>query len=1078
MEDDCVQQSCVGVECPEGQRCASGECFLMQCGEQVCAENEVCYQDRCTGWNCVGVECPSGHFCLDGECVLLECPVECGLDNQCEEATCNGFVFTCLYESLTGEPAWSDGGDTCFDGDPCTENDSCILGACSGTQIVCETPPENHCDGNSIVEYDCHGTCQAGDCNYTDSTTDCPAGSTCENDQFAACVPDGAIVISVYADQPNGLKVERIWDRMNVFQINDALPNNPLFKPEDSFYSEVILGVATGGKTEICSVEQIEGNDHKGGCRDFYKFETTFSDDFSEYPPLDLDERWYQLPDNPDPAVVEDGKLVVKRNAVISNETVEANYRIQASMSTPIAGPDSLQVGWLMFHHVNAANSYGVSLDKDNKLRLGSLEGGTLSDDLVVIQTELDYSADNLFEILVYDDTIRVTVSGKVDNLTKFWAFEYKPVGGLATGEVKFGIWANGPPPPDPPLDIRVDNIVFSDPTQGCEIYHEDASGVPYYDLFPDECLFSALDYVLSLGLRPVINIGQTPGELSAQPVTDSVFEVNTGTPKNYTKYYNYMLALFGYLLTEYAAYGVEDWIFRLSFEPDNPHAWNAGFEKYRELYDHTMAAMHDAGFSNPILYPGNLEYPLEEMLPAGGLSGDLWDAENTKDLKNWIPWTEELAKWLASEQVRQTLFSDDFSDGTWTDKWFFYQYIDPDLSTVTPSGKFRIVLKDPHLQGVVYAGDLGWDDYRYSVKMKTVTPGDKSWEVGWLTFHSQGFDGENAQLFAVALHNNADGTLQVSRKKGDAWEDLPAWIKTGLDPKEEHQFEIICHAYDEDSYGNTITISIDGVTYFRYRWIAQADDITSGKVGVMASNSTVEIDDVVVKTLDATHSQTLPRYRGRFHFSLYEGVQLQTKDPRMLRGFVAGIREKIEPYMPKAILSIDEYGGPPATEPDRKAAWHAAMFTIANERDVRLERFGRWYEAPVTATMHTIQACAEMYAADILEVEINAGQPYVNALAARDSEDDIHILIFNYDDGTQPNLPTSTVQVHGLEACRNYSLTGTYLNQNSIEHPQLVASLSSDSNGRLSIHQIDILHEIDPLLPPNNIIYIKLTPQ
>ncbi|MBN2493518.1 MAG: hypothetical protein JXR96_02910, partial [Deltaproteobacteria bacterium] len=1060
VEEECLQSSCVGVECPEGERCASGQCYPADCETKDCqGYGEVCVQDECVERSCVGVDCPSDERCAGGRCYPADCEeVGCGgegevcVDGVCQPAGCVAVA--------------------------CRQGYACRDGWCYP-----ESAPASRCQAGSRIEYGCELACEAGECNYAERSFACPRGSSCEqHGPLAVCVPDGAVVVRVHADRPIGLDVEGVWERMNIFQVNDALPSNPMF-PSDALHSEVILGLATGGKAELCSPLQIEGSDHRGGCRDYARFETAFFDDFSDYPPAELADRWIESDGNPHPASVEGGELAIRHGPFIALQPLAAPYRVQARMRTAVAGADPLNAGWLMFHRQDSDHFYLAGLDADGMLRLGGVIDGTLVDDLAVVPTELDFSADTRYEVLVHDGMIRLSASGQVGGETRFWALAHRPAQALSSGEVKAGFWAFGSA--ENPIEARVAEVELADYLGGCEIYHEDANGVPYYDLDPSECLFAALDHVLALGLRPVLHIGQTPTELSAQPRTESVFGVNTGTPKDYARYYDYIRSLFDYLLTAYAAHDVEDWVYRLSFEPDNPHAWNAGFEKYRELYDHTMAAMRDAGIADPILYPGNLAYPLEEMLPDGGLAGSLWDAEHTRDLKDWIPWTEELARFLSSTEQRVTLFSDSFSDGTWTDDWGSYMFIDPDLSTVTPQGKFRIVLGDPqtHPRGVVYAGDLGWTDYRYSVRMKTVSPGDESWEVGWVTFHAQGFDGQDAQLFAAGLHDNANGTLQVARKKDGQWEDLPAWVFTGLDPKEEHLFEVMCHAYDEDSYGQTITISIDGVTYFRYRWTAQPDDLVSGKVGAMAWNSTVEIDDAVVKTLDATHAPSVPRHRGRFHFSLYEGVQLQTRDPRKLRDFAAGIRGLIGPFMPDAALSIDEYGLLPDVDPARKAAWHAAVFAIANEAPVRLERLGRWYEAPGTPTLRTIQACAEMGGAQILERELSDGHPYaperypyLDALAAGDPDGGVHLLVFHYED-RDPGAPAGIgclVEVQGLEACRDYELLGARPTQAWMGSDQL----TSDPHGGLVISVLDDRAAGAIELDTNQVVYLKLTPR
>ena len=184
-EDSCIPADCLGVVCPEGERCARGECFPIACGGDVCEENEVCYEDRCVGWLCVGVQCPPDHRCQQGVCVAVECPEECTLLNQCSRADCSGAMFTCLYDYQSETPAWMEFGDFCFDGDPCTVDDTCEQDTCAGSGMQCTDPPGKECDGDTLLVYPDEGYCDDGQCYYVPERIECTNG--CDVDH---CVGD------------------------------------------------------------------------------------------------------------------------------------------------------------------------------------------------------------------------------------------------------------------------------------------------------------------------------------------------------------------------------------------------------------------------------------------------------------------------------------------------------------------------------------------------------------------------------------------------------------------------------------------------------------------------------------------------------------------------------------------------------------------------------------------------------------------------------------------------------------------------------------------------------------------------
>lgn len=74
-------------------------------------------------------------------------------------------------------------GDVAYDlnenlGTPGLENAVCAVpDPCDG--VTCDAPPTAACDGNTAVTYAQAGTCDAGDCTYTQTQTDCGDDATC-----------------------------------------------------------------------------------------------------------------------------------------------------------------------------------------------------------------------------------------------------------------------------------------------------------------------------------------------------------------------------------------------------------------------------------------------------------------------------------------------------------------------------------------------------------------------------------------------------------------------------------------------------------------------------------------------------------------------------------------------------------------------------------------------------------------------------------------------------------------------------------------------------------------------------------
>ncbi len=198
---------------PEGGESSSaGESSSVDvCDELDCDDGEECTVDSCNGWQCVyearvGQDCDDGDVCTladscseEGACVG-DGELVCDDGNGCTMDSCDAKVG-CVNQSLSD-------GSSCNDGDSCTLVDTCQSGECQGTAKPCpddenpctvpggcdektgeclfvEVPDGTLCsDGNDCTDED---TCVAGACESA-FPTECFDNNSCTDD---GCNPKG-----------------------------------------------------------------------------------------------------------------------------------------------------------------------------------------------------------------------------------------------------------------------------------------------------------------------------------------------------------------------------------------------------------------------------------------------------------------------------------------------------------------------------------------------------------------------------------------------------------------------------------------------------------------------------------------------------------------------------------------------------------------------------------------------------------------------------------------------------------------------------------------------------------------------
>jgi uncharacterized protein (TIGR03382 family) len=150
--------------CGAGSFCSNGACVGGSCYYTGCDAGFVCKEGECQPDACNGVSCPFGTFCRQGDCVqscvFVDCPngQRCGIDGFCESDACAGKTCqpsqkcvggACVADACSGIGCGT--GQVCEDGvcvdDPCS-GVVCPVGRCSAGQCYPAGNPASVGDGD------------------------------------------------------------------------------------------------------------------------------------------------------------------------------------------------------------------------------------------------------------------------------------------------------------------------------------------------------------------------------------------------------------------------------------------------------------------------------------------------------------------------------------------------------------------------------------------------------------------------------------------------------------------------------------------------------------------------------------------------------------------------------------------------------------------------------------------------------------------------------------------------------------------------------------------------------------------
>ena len=125
--------------------------------------------------------------------------------------------------------------------------------------------------------------------------------------------------------------------------------------------------------------------------------------------------------------------------------------------------------------------------------------------------------------------------------------------------------------------------------TDDMGIYREDKNGNPEYNYQYIDVLY---DYILSIGMKPFVELGFMPEALASGRQTIFWWRGNVTPPKDYQKWGEFIRNLTLHFTERYGADEVKTWYFEVWNEPNLNFFWSGTQEEYFKLYKFTVQAI------------------------------------------------------------------------------------------------------------------------------------------------------------------------------------------------------------------------------------------------------------------------------------------------------------------------------------------------------------------------------------------------------------------------------------------------------------------------------------------------------
>ena len=162
--------------------------------------------------------------------------------------------------------------------------------------------------------------------------------------------------------------------------------------------------------------------------------------------------------------------------------------------------------------------------------------------------------------------------------------------------------------------------------------------------------------------------------------------------------------------------------------------------------------------------------------------------------------YSEDFGHFLNDRKHRyEVLFWDDFDDGDYDDwdvLWGGWQ---------VTGGRLR---GEGRIRGGEYGGD--GKSFHVTLRMRTVTPGGETWNVGRVLFKYQNDD----NYYSLLLHTN--GAVELAQKYRGSWHPYLDSASSGLDPLDCHEVTVTVN--EVDSQTHIIQAYLDGTQFIFHR--------------------------------------------------------------------------------------------------------------------------------------------------------------------------------------------------------------------------------------------------------------------
>ncbi|MDQ4075957.1 MAG: glycosyl hydrolase, partial [Chloroflexota bacterium] len=100
------------------------------------------------------------------------------------------------------------------------------------------------------------------------------------------------------------------------------------------------------------------------------------------------------------------------------------------------------------------------------------------------------------------------------------------------------------------------------------------------------------VDFLLSVGVKPFVELSFMPQALASGPKTTFHYQANATPPKDYQQWATLIRKLVRHWIERYGVDEVRTWFFEVWNEPDRAQFWTGGQEAYLTLYRRTVEAI------------------------------------------------------------------------------------------------------------------------------------------------------------------------------------------------------------------------------------------------------------------------------------------------------------------------------------------------------------------------------------------------------------------------------------------------------------------------------------------------------